>query len=99
MASTAFILGAAFMFALEVYHVIGHMCIVLRVRLLPKRDLVRVRLYFLFDTLTVAVSAFLFTGKLQWLAALQIVQHMFFFITWHTHPYTEKVIIFIILYL
>ena len=49
------------------------------------------RYYFLFDTLTVAMTNFVYTGRLRWLAAIQMCQHLFFVFTWNEHPYTNKV--------
>ena len=51
------------------------------------------RYYFLFDTLTVAMTNFVYTGRLRWLAAIQMCQHLFFVFTWNEHPYTNKVVI------
>ena len=82
---------ATFLFTLECYHFIGHVCVLFRVRLLPRKDVVKIRYYFLFDTLTVFAVCFLFTGALKWLAALQMMQHLFFFITWNRQSYTNKV--------
>ncbi len=38
-----------------------------------------------------ALTNFVYTGKLRWLAAIQMCQHLFFFFTWNEHPYTKKV--------
>ena len=82
---------ATFLFILECYHFIWHVCVLFRVRLLPRKDLVRIRYYFLLDTLTVFTVCFLYTGKLRWLAAVQMVQHLFFFFTWNKQSFTNKV--------
>lgn len=82
---------AVFLLGFEVYHAISHACVLFRMRLLPKRDLVRLRWYFLVDLLTVTASA-MYTGRFLWLAALQNLQHVFFFITWNTGNYCIKVI-------
>lgn len=82
---------ATLLFTLELYHVVGHVCVLFRVRLLPRRDLVRIRYYFLFDTLTVFTVCFLYTGRLRWLAALQMMQHLYFFFTWNNQAFTNKV--------
>lgn len=83
---------ALFLFVLECYHLIGHCAVLFRLRLLPRKDLVRIRYYFLLDTLTVFTVSFVYTGTLRWLAALQMVQHLFFFFTWNENQYTKKVI-------
>lgn len=89
---SAWTLIGCFLFFLECYHVVGHMLVVLRIRLLPRKDLVRQRFYFLFDTATVFCTSILYTGILKWLAILQMCQHLFFYFTWNTHPYTIRVI-------
>ncbi|CAH1798824.1 unnamed protein product [Owenia fusiformis] len=86
---------AAFLFFLEVYHIVGHALILFRIRLLPRKDLVRVRYYFLIDALTVFVTSFVYTGRLRWLALLQNAQHIYFFITWNSpneKHFTNRVI-------
>ena len=82
---------ATILFLLECYHFIGHVCVLFRVRLLPRKDVVRIRYYFLFDTLTVFTVCFLYTEKLRWLAAMQMVQHLFFFFTWNRQSFTNRV--------
>lgn len=76
----------------EVYHLIAHAVILFGFRALPRRDLVRIRMYFLFDALTVFISSFLLTGRLKWLAVLQILQHLFYFITWDKSYMAKKII-------
>jgi len=79
------------LFFLESYHFVSHFLVLFRIRLLPARDLRKVGYYFLIDTTTVFVSSFLYTGELRWLATIQIIQHLFFFLTWNKHSYTIKV--------
>ena len=81
----------ATLFFLEFYHLLAHCMILFRFRLLPSKDLARQRHYFLVDTLTVATSSFLYTQNLRWLATIQILQHMFFYLNWNKHPYAIKV--------
>ena len=86
---------AFLLFGIEWFHIWGHSLILFRVRLLPRKDLVRIRLYFFVDTLSVFVSSIIFTGKLRWLAVLQIMQHMYYFLCWDkTYP-AKKVCIVI----
>lgn len=80
------------LFFLELYHLFGHLSVLLRIRLLPRKDLRRVRFYFLIDLLTVAAVNYLYTQTRIWLAVLQNIQHLFFFLTWDKHPYCKKVI-------
>ncbi|XP_053396498.1 uncharacterized protein LOC128546064 [Mercenaria mercenaria] len=85
--------GVAFLlFTLEWFHIWGHTLILFRVRLLPRKDLVRIRYYFLFDMLTVFSSSILFTGKLRWLAVLQMIQHSYYFIFWDKSWLAKKII-------
>ncbi|KAK7494817.1 hypothetical protein BaRGS_00013944 [Batillaria attramentaria] len=70
------------LFLLEAYHVLGHLAVLLRVRLLPRRDLVRLRAYFLVDGLSSLITAFCFTGRLQWLVGLHVLQHLYYFFFW-----------------
>lgn len=83
---------AFFLFGLEWFHIWGHCLILFRIRLLPRKDLVRIRLYFLIDAVTVFTSSIIFTGKLRWLAVIQIIQHMYYFLCWDkTYP-AKKII-------
>lgn len=84
-------MAAFLLFFLECYHVSGHLNVLFRIRLLPRRDLVRIRFYFLFDLLTVFASSFLFLQRLQWLAAIQIVQHLYYFLFWEKTAPAKKV--------
>lgn len=85
--SIAFIL-----FTLEWYHIWGHTVILFRIRMLPRKDLVRIRIYFLIDMLTVFASSILFTGKLRWLAVLQIIQHLYYYVYWDKTWLAKKII-------
>ena len=83
---------AFILFTLEWYHIWGHTVILFRIRLLPRKDLVRIRYYFLFDLLTVFCSSILFTGKLRWLAVIQIIQHLYYFVYWDQTGLAKKVL-------
>ncbi|CAL1532788.1 unnamed protein product [Lymnaea stagnalis] len=76
----------------ELYHLIAHAVILFGFRALPRKDLVRIRLYFLFDALTVFIASFVLTGRLKWLAVIQILQHLFYFITWDKSYMAKKII-------
>lgn len=84
--------AAFFLFFLECYHICGHLNVLFRIRLLPRRDLVRIRFYFLFDLLTVFASSFLFLHRFQWLAAVQIVQHLYYFMYWEKTAPAKKIV-------
>ncbi|ESO85761.1 hypothetical protein LOTGIDRAFT_235727 [Lottia gigantea] len=92
MVLSSFNFVASILFTLECYHIIGHLAILLRIRMLPRRDLVRIRLYFLVDALTVFITNFIYIGKLKWLATLQIIQHLFYFFTWDQSYLAKKII-------
>ncbi|KAJ8316664.1 hypothetical protein KUTeg_005783 [Tegillarca granosa] len=80
------------LFSLECYHIMGHLNVLFRVRLLPRKDLKRLRLYFLVDLLTVFSSSILFLQKLQWLAVLQMLQHAYYVVFWDQTYMTKKII-------
>jgi len=82
---------AAF-FTLELYHCVAHVVILCGVRALPRRDLVKVRYYFLFDLLSVFISSFLLLGQYKPLAVVQILQHMYYFITWDSSYLAKRII-------
>ncbi|XP_012946708.1 uncharacterized protein LOC101858991 [Aplysia californica] len=84
--------GLLFFFSLEFYHAVAHTMIMGGFRTLPRKDLVRIRMYFLVDALSVFVSSFLLTGSYKWLAVIQIIQHMFYFITWDKSYMAKKII-------
>ncbi|XP_052089029.1 uncharacterized protein LOC127725787 [Mytilus californianus] len=79
-------------FCLEAYHIVGHCAVLFRVRLLPRKDLVRIRYYFLIDLMTVFVSSFVVLGRLQWLAVIQMCQHMYYFLFWEQTGPAKKII-------
>lgn len=80
------------LFFLEVYHVLTHYAVLFGRRLLPRKDLVRVRWYFLFDTMTIFTVNFLYLQKLQWLAGIQMIQHFSYFIWWDKANFCKHVI-------
>jgi hypothetical protein len=79
------------LFILETYHIVSHLVILLRIRLLPRKDLVRVRYYFLIDAITVQSTALVFGGHLRWLTTIQLAQHMYYFIYWNQTGPAKKV--------
>ena len=78
-------------FFFECYHFMTHMCVLFRVRLLPRKDLVRNRYYFLIDTTCVFIVNFLLVQRLQLIAFLQICQHLYYFFTWEKSNLAKKV--------
>lgn len=81
-------------FLLESYHFATHTFVLFRVRLLPRKDLVRTRYYFLIDTTCVFIVNFILLQRLRPVAAVQIVQHLFYYITWEKSELSKKVIIY-----
>lgn len=79
-------------FSVEAYHIVGHCVVLFRIRLLPRKDLVRIRYYFLFEVLTVFVSSFVILGKLQWFAAIQMCQHVYYFLFWEQTAPAKKIV-------
>ena len=84
-------LAAMFLFLLEAYHVLGHLAVLCRLRLLPRKDLVRIRLYFLLDGLTSFTVAFLYTGRLRWLVSLHVIQHLYYYFFWEKTHWAKRV--------
>jgi hypothetical protein len=56
MLGLGFNVVATLLFIAEFYHIIGHTVILFRVRMLPRKDLVKIRPYFLIDALTVFIT-------------------------------------------
>ncbi|XP_059177656.1 uncharacterized protein LOC131956988 [Physella acuta] len=92
MALQVYDVACFLLFAVELYHMLAHVLIMCGIRTLPRKDLVRVRLYFMLDTLTVFITSFLLTNRLKWLATLQIIQHLFYFITWDKSYMAKRII-------
>jgi len=83
---------AVFLFILETYHVMTHFMVLFGLRMLPRKDLVRQRLYFLFDTATIFTVNFVYLKELRWLAAVQMVQHFSYIIWWDSAEFCRRVI-------
>ena len=79
------------LFTFSTYHAVTHACILFRWRMLPERDLVKQRFYFIIDLMTVFLTCFVYAQKLQWLAVIQAIQHAYYFITWNKTDHTIKV--------
>lgn len=82
----------AFLFMLETYHVLTHCMVLFGLRMLPRKDLVRQRIYFLIDTATIFSVNFLYLGQLRWLATLQMIQHFSYIIFWDKADFCRRVI-------
>lgn len=77
---TAFL--RSLLLAAELYHAITHWMVLSGMRLLPRKDLVRVRYYFLVDTCCVFLCTVFFARHLWFLCIPQIVQHVYYWATW-----------------
>ena len=79
------------LFTFESFHLVGHSLIMFRVRQLPRKDLVRMRLYFFTDLVTVFLSSFVVLQRYQWLAGIQFVQHLYYVLFWEKTTLTKRV--------
>ncbi|KAL8584346.1 hypothetical protein ACOMHN_031966 [Nucella lapillus] len=80
------------LFLMETYHVLSHMVILCRRRLLPRKDLVRIRYYFLLDGLSSFLTAFFYTGRFQWLISLHVVQHLYYYFSWEKSHWAKRIV-------
>ena len=78
-------------FVFECYHFVTHALILFRVRLLPRKDLVRNRYYFLIDTASVFTVNIVLLQRLHLIAVCQIIQHLYYYITWDKSLLAKKV--------
>lgn len=84
-------LCAVLLFLVESYHVLGHLSVLLRIRLLPRKDVVRIRYYFFIDGLSSFVT-FVFTGQLRWLVTLHVLQHLYYFLFWEKSYWAKRIV-------
>jgi len=79
------------LFGLECYHFATHVMILCGWRMLPRKDLVKQRIYFLID-LICAASSYLIHRQFLWLIILQNIQHIFYFMTWEKSWLAKRVV-------
>lgn len=79
-------------FISESFHIIGHAVVLFRIRLLPRKDLVRVHYYFVFDLLSVYLTSFFVLQKFHWLAIIQGLQHLYYIVFWNKTNPAKKII-------
>ena len=72
---------ASLIFFLEVYHFLTHVLVLFGIRLLPRKDLVKQRVYFMIDLVCANISYWIH-GRFLLLIGLQNLQHLFYFFTW-----------------
>lgn len=83
---------ALLLFITECFHAFGHQNVFFRIRLLPRVDVVRIRFYFLFESLSVFVSSYLFLQRLQWLTTISIVVHGYYVLYWDKTAFFQKIV-------
>jgi len=80
-------------FTLEAYHCASHASVLFGVRLLPRKDLVKVRPYFLLDAACAAGAYWLHQAPYFFpILILQQWQHIFYFSTWDASAAAKRVI-------
>ncbi|XP_037072880.1 uncharacterized protein LOC119093959 isoform X2 [Pollicipes pollicipes] len=82
----------AVLFTAELYHCVVHVLVLIGWRLLPRKDLVRTRVYFLVDAFTVALISYWVVPHLWWLGAIQNVQHFSYFFCWEKTWFAKRVV-------
>ncbi|KAF0289360.1 hypothetical protein FJT64_012378 [Amphibalanus amphitrite] len=82
----------AILFSVEVYHCIVHIMVLFAWRQLPRKDLVRARIYFLIDATTVALISYWLLPWLWPLGLLQNIQHLGYFFCWEQTWFAKRVV-------
>ena len=85
----AFTMIVSIVFCLEFYHFLTHVLVLAGWRMLPRKDLVKQRIYFLID-LVCAFAAYTIHRQFLVLIVLQNIQHAFYFFTWEKRSYHDK---------
>merc|ERR1712223_2136327 len=85
------IMIVSIIFCLEFYHFLTHITVLFGWRMLPRKDLVKQRIYFLFD-LVCAASSYLIHQKFFALIVLQNIQHAYYFFTWEKSGPSKRVV-------
>merc|ERR1711874_578400 len=82
-----------FSFFSEFYHSVTHLTVLTGYRMLPRKDLVRARLYFLLDAACAALAFSLHRVQYFYpLLILQQWQHIFYYSTWDKSAAAKRVI-------
>ncbi|GFS27055.1 hypothetical protein ElyMa_005235100 [Elysia marginata] len=82
---------ALFLCASELFNTLTHLTVLSGRRLLPLKDLRKLRFYFLVETLSVVASAIL-SGKLYLVASLHVAQHLYGSILWESTRQGKRII-------
>merc|ERR1712066_257911 len=82
-----------FSFFTEFYHSVTHLTVLTGYRMLPRKDLVRARVYFLIDAACAALAFSLHRAQYFYpLLILQQWQHIFYYSTWDVSGAAKRVI-------
>merc|ERR1712212_835126 len=80
-------------FVSEFYHSLGHLTVLTGYRMLPRKDLVATRYYFLLDATGAAIAYYIHqTNWFYPILILQQWQHIFYFSTWDQSAAAKRVI-------
>merc|ERR1712107_144346 len=81
------------MFFFEFYHSLAHVTVLTGFRMLPRKDLVRAKLYFLIDAACAALAYSLHQADyFYFILILQQRQHIFYYSTWDKSAAAKRVI-------
>merc|ERR1712198_85454 len=85
------ILGLTYVF--ELYHSLGHLTVLTGYRMLPRKDLVSVRYYFLLDAACAAWAYYIHQAEYFYpILILQQWQHIYYYSTWDKSWAAKRVI-------
>ncbi|XP_062611067.1 uncharacterized protein LOC134272906 [Saccostrea cucullata] len=84
--------AALVLFFVECYHVCGHLSIAFRIRMLPRKDLYRIRFYILLDPVSGILTTFVFLQRIQWLSVLHFLQQLYYFLFWEKTRHAKKIL-------
>merc|ERR1712110_1175635 len=82
-----------FAFFFELYHSIAHLSVLTGFRMLPRKDLVRAKQYFIIDEACAAIAYALHQApNFYFILILQQWQHIFYYSTWDQSAAAKRVI-------
>ena len=82
------------LFSMEIIHVLAHSIVLTRVRLAPKKVLVKNRTYFILDLTSALVTALILRHSTEYMGFVFIhsLLHLYYVFTWNKSFYTKKII-------
>jgi len=87
------IIAVFLVFFLEFYHSLAHVTVLTGYRMLPRKDLVRAKQYFIIDAACAAVAYSLHQAEyFYFILILQQWQHIFYYSTWDSSAAAKRVI-------